>query len=372
MTVQQAKRLTTETPIWVDDVLSLSVLEALEAQRAIKVVLMADLDPYSVDFLMYHPDFQQLVNMGYINLLVQSIGLDVTLPPTLTIPLGAVDISLLDVAMMYNGIITGQRFSLRQNQQKGNILVKKIIGPDGELLYEAEPEVKQVSNFISGLLVADILQNIVEHGTGRRARKYSTKNSTHVPLLGKTGTTNGYKNAAFVGIVPKAYGGAWDVQDGVVLATYVGFDEPESMVYKRTKLSGASGALPVWLQTVKGVEKSGYLGRPNPELTWEAPVQDGLFAATVDTQLGLSVEVDDEADRLTGHTWIYDPDNLWGKEPKHARAFSPVNTSATPRWDPLTVPATEEEVEKVRIQPMEDDFTDDDEDIRPRIKRQTE
>jgi penicillin-binding protein 1A len=364
VSLENLQLISEETQLWVNDHFRLSILQSLESKREIKMVLMADLDPYSVDFLMHHSDFIQLVNMRYINLLSKSIGLEKTLPLTLTIPLGAVDISLLDAAMMYNGILTGSRYSLKQNQQKGNILVKKIIGPQGEVLYEAEPEKKQVSNFVSGLLVSDILQNVVEHGTGRRANKYKTSNKTLVPLIGKTGTTNSFKNAAFIGLVPKAYGGSWSIADGVVLATYVGFDEPRPMKYGKTKLSGASGALPVWLQTVEGVEKSGYMGRPNPELTWEAPIQDGLFSVSVDTRIGFPDST------AKGRVWIYDPQNLWGQEPVHNRAFSPVNVDQAPLWNPLisTGDKENEEIQNIRLIPQENEV--DEKEINPRIQRE--
>jgi membrane peptidoglycan carboxypeptidase len=279
--------------------------------------------------------------------------------------LGAVEISLLDASVMLDGIVTGQRDYVEEATQKGTVLIKEIIGPGGEVLYKAQPKKQQVSNFVTGILVSDILHNIVEHGTGRRAKGYKTKAGISVPLLGKTGTTNGFKNAAFVGVVPRADAGSWNPQEGVIISTYVGYDMPKSMMYKRTKLSGSSGALPVWLQTVKGVELSGLLGHPHKEMVWEPSTETGFYAKNVNAETGI---VEEEG---TSKVWIYDPNALWGKETSHQRAFSPVGIGDVPKWKPLHALESEDVIEEdaqIRIAPQEDSAVL----IEPRLKRETE
>ena len=80
-------------------------------------------------------------------------------------PLGAVELTLLDAAMLYNGLLTGQRTKVEDDSDKGNILIERIEGPAGEVLFEATPQTQQVSNFVSGMLLSNILHNVVEHGT---------------------------------------------------------------------------------------------------------------------------------------------------------------------------------------------------------------
>ena len=272
---------------WIQGEVPLSLWTALVAEQRIQKEMMLDLNPYQEEFLLYHSDFQQILNMKYINFLATQLGIPVKLPLSLTIPLGATEISLLDASVMLDGIVTGQRDYLEEATQKGTILVKEIIGPAGEILYKASPKQQQVSNFVTGVLISDILYNIVEHGTGRRAKSYKTETGISVPLLGKTGTTNGFKNAAFLGVVPRAEAGTWNPQEGVIIATYVGYDMPKPMKYKRTKLSGSSGALPVWLQTVKGVEKSGLLGHPHKDMRWEASSENGFYAKKVSNETAI-------------------------------------------------------------------------------------
>ena len=351
---------------WVAGEVPLSLWTALIAEQKIQKELMLDLNPYQEEFLLYHSDFQQILNMKYINFLATQLGIPVKLPLSLTIPLGAAEISLLDASVMLDGIITGQRDYVEEATQKGTVLIKEIIGPAGEVLYKAEPKQQQVSNFVTGVLVSDILYNIVEHGTGRRARKYKTEEGVRIPLLGKTGTTNGFKNAAFVGVVPKAEAGTWNPQEGVIISTYVGYDMPKPMKYKRTKLSGSSGALPVWLQTVKGVELSGLLGHPHKDMNWAPSTENGFYSKKVNDKTGI---LDEEG---SSRTWIYDPESLWGQETTHQRAFSPVGIGDVPKWQPLKDRYVEEKSEldegvQVRIIPQEEDSG---EPIEPRLQEE--
>ena len=103
----------------------ISILERLEQQISIEAVLLKGLHPYSIKFLQNHPDFIQIVHMRYINYLLNNLGIDGDIPLTLTIPLGAVELSLLDVAMLYNGLLTGQRTRIDDESENGNVLINQ-------------------------------------------------------------------------------------------------------------------------------------------------------------------------------------------------------------------------------------------------------
>ena len=336
---------------WLDGAIPTKLFEKLGQRISIETTLLQGLHPYAIQYLQYHPDFVQIVNMRYINYLLNNLGVDGTLPLTLTLPLGAVEIDLIDTAMLYNGLLTGQRTQIDDEFQNGNVLIQRIEDADGTTLFEAKPKTTQVSNYVSGVLLSNILHNVVEHGTGRRAKGLTTQDGIKIPVLGKTGTTNGYKNAAFVGMVPKAEAGQWSVEDGVTIAAYVGYDQPKSMKFGRLRLSGASGALPVWMETIKGVGLSDFIGKPRTGLTFSAPADFGFHTVSVDAKSGAPNS------EGVGRIWIYDPNAMWGQDGHHIRAFSPVDANEVPEWLAINTNGTvnqleqDDSIEDVRVVP---------------------
>jgi len=79
--------------------------------------------------------------------------------------------------------------------------------------------------------MVELLQGAVQHGTGYAARQLNH------PLAGKTGTTNDFTDAWFVGFSPSVTCGVW-----------VGYDEKKTLGKKET---GARAALPIWIEFMK-------------------------------------------------------------------------------------------------------------------------
>jgi len=139
----------------------------------------------------------------------------------------------------------------------------------------------------AGRLNGDILRNTVKWGTGRRAKRAVTVGESVVPLAGKTGTTNDYKNAAFVGFVPRLTGGQWSWADGYTLGVYVGYDDhARQMVKGRIRLDGASGALPAWIGTAQGLATQGMLGEGDA-LSAEMAVESSFGRVGAEDKSGL-------------------------------------------------------------------------------------
>jgi len=82
-------------------------------------------------------------------------------------------------------------------------------------------------------IMLDALINVVENGTGRKAK--------HIPRFigGKTGSTNEYKDAWFVGFLPN-----------IVIGSWVGFDDFTSIGWLET---GARAALPAWINFLESI-----------------------------------------------------------------------------------------------------------------------
>jgi membrane peptidoglycan carboxypeptidase len=135
---------------------------------------------------------------------------------------------------------------------------------DPVLLYSAKSESQEISHERSGSRVLGILYNVVRYGTGRRA-----KEGVHgFPVFGKTGTTNRSLNAAFCGVIPASRDGEWSFRDGLFISSYVGFDQPKPMQKGRYGISGASGALPIWLHVAFGAVEAGLLGEKPHSSVW--------------------------------------------------------------------------------------------------------
>ena len=76
------------------------------------------------------------------------------------------------------------------------------------------------------------------------------------PLLGKTGTANDYRNAAFVGHVPVLAGdnqSLLSLRGGYTVGVYTGYDTNLAMVKRGTRVSGSVGALPAWADIAQAI-----------------------------------------------------------------------------------------------------------------------
>ena len=76
-----------------------------------------------------------------------------------------------------------------------------------------------------------------------------------VPCFGKTGTSNKHTNSSFVGFVPGPKKGEseFGLDKGFVVASYVGYDDNRPMKGRHVVIYGASGALPLWIDTINTI-----------------------------------------------------------------------------------------------------------------------
>jgi membrane peptidoglycan carboxypeptidase len=255
-----------------------STLAELRAAVDRRLAAMEGRDPWDPEILASHPDYRTLVGVRYLTRMVAALGVEADLPDVLSLPLGAADLTLTDAAALYQGMLRGERWSfVGQGYEEGAVpgtrstfdlpasapaatLVAEIRDAAGNVLYRARPLAERVIDPRSGELTGDILRNVVRLGTGRRAAEAVRVADLPVPLSGKTGTTNDYRNAAFLGFAPRATNGRYQWGEGYTVGVYVGYDDNTSMRRGGFRVQGANGALPVWIATVKGLERAGMLG----------------------------------------------------------------------------------------------------------------
>ena len=151
----------------------------------------------------------------------------------LSISIGSTAISLMEMVRAYTAFTNlGEYQPLRA--------IIKVVASSGEVLKEFEiPERVEALSPETAEIMSNMLINVVENGTGRKALKIKRV------IGGKTGTTNDYKDAWFMGIMPNIITGVW-----------VGFDDFKTIGRLET---GSRAALPAWLgYTERIIDKFDY------------------------------------------------------------------------------------------------------------------
>jgi penicillin-binding protein 1A len=154
----------------------------------------------------------------------QRAGIRSPLPNDLTLALGSGDVTLLEITAAY-GTFANHGVHMEP------LMVRYVTDAQGRLVEENIPQGREaIDPAIANRLTA-MLHGVVEHGTAVAARVLER------PLAGKTGTTNDFSNAWFVGYTPSLVAGVW-----------VGHDRPRSLGNEET---GARAALPIWVSIMR-------------------------------------------------------------------------------------------------------------------------
>lgn len=174
----------------------------------------------------------KLLNQVGVNSVIErakTLGIESTLHPYLSLALGASDVTLLELVRAYA--------SLANKGIKLEIIPYTQINNRDGITIET---VKQDSETVLGEKVAgtmdSLLKAVVEEGTAQAAKQLG------IPVAGKTGTTNEFTDAWFIGYTPDLVIGVW-----------VGRDNHKPIGHKET---GAKAALPIWMDFVKRITRT--------------------------------------------------------------------------------------------------------------------
>ena len=175
-------------------------------------------------------------------------GITSNLRPYLPVALGAAEVTPLEQTSAFSVFPNdGVRITPRY--------ITKVTDYQGRVLEEDFPDVKDAISARTARIMTSMLQEVVLHGTAiaASAMKY--------PLGGKTGTTNDFTDAWFVGFSPTLTCGVW-----------MGYDEKKSLGAKET---GGHAALPIWMDFMKVAlaGKDPGIFQPLPELPPNAVTQ---------------------------------------------------------------------------------------------------
>ncbi|HEY2107885.1 MAG TPA: transglycosylase domain-containing protein [Candidatus Binataceae bacterium] len=178
------------------------------------------------------------------------LGIGEVLPNRLPLALGAGDTTLLELTSAY------QVFADAGTANPPYALEAVVDGQD-HLVYQHTPVSKRVVAPAVAYLVTGALREVMKFGTAARSKALGVD----FPAAGKTGTTEDYHDAYFIGYTPN-----------LVCGTWVGFDNPSTI-----GLTGAQAALPAWVNFMKDAV---------PEASPDFALPDGIDMATIDPDTG--------------------------------------------------------------------------------------
>lgn len=182
--------------------------------------------------------------------LLHAFGITTPLADNLSLALGSSSVSLLQITSAYAGLANG-------GVVIHPVALSNMVREGGETIWSPPLDRRQAATPQGAFLITSLLKGVMDGGTGSKAKALGVKG--HV--AGKTGTTDGYRDAWFIGYTPDIAIGVW-----------VGFDDERPI-----KLTGAQAALPIWSEL--GVRLI-----PRDSLDFEMPV--GVVQRKIDPKSG--------------------------------------------------------------------------------------
>ncbi len=210
----------------------------------IRQALEKSLNAASVDLLL-KVGYQPVLDMA------RQLGIRTELKPYPSLALGVFDVSLLEMVSAYGtfanrGILVSPRY------------IRRVLDRQGQVLWEPPLQLSDALSPEVAYLTTNLLEGVIQHGTGRRAAALG------FPMAGKTGTTDDYRDAWFVGYTTNIAAGAW-----------MGFDVPASLGIGE---AGSRAALPIWMDFMQAAASH------NPPGEFEIPA--GIEIVEVDPESG--------------------------------------------------------------------------------------
>jgi len=255
-----------------DGSLSPHIIDKLSASTDNQYTEIKGFDRYDFRVLSRIRDFRVLVGLRYVVRLARKMGISSKLDGVMSFPLGANAISILEASLAYHTILSGKLYPIGEDgSMEYSPIINKILDRHGEVVYEYRPRGVRVLDKRISNMVTPILRQAVKHGTGKRAegsilveigdfgdRGLSGGLSYKIPAFGKTGTSNDFTNSSFCGFIPGPAKGEKGlcIEDGYVIASYVGYDNNRPLKNRHIKIYGASGALPVWIDTANTIVRA--------------------------------------------------------------------------------------------------------------------
>src|SRR3989441_2551391 len=161
---------------------------------------------------------QERIGLAKTIQVARRLGIASPLDINLSLALGTSDLSLLELTSAYGALAN-------QGVWMPPVTIRYVTDAQGKLLEEHVPEGRESLAPETAYVITHMLRGVVERGTGQAAKALGR------PVAAKTGTTNDYSNAWFIGFTPRLATGVW-----------VGYDRPRSLGRDET---GSRVAVPI-------------------------------------------------------------------------------------------------------------------------------
>jgi membrane peptidoglycan carboxypeptidase len=179
------------------------------------------------------------------------MGIQEDLPNYLPISIGSGEVTLLEMTSVYGTFADG-------GVVRAPYAIEAVVNSKGQVVYQHTPRPQRLMSRAVAYIMTGALQGVLQYGTGKTAAHLGLD----FPAAGKTGTTEDYRDAYFIGYTRQLVCGVW-----------VGFDQPQDI-----GLPGADAALPAWVQFMRNSVRQPQLGF--------GPPPPGITMATIDPTTG--------------------------------------------------------------------------------------
>jgi penicillin-binding protein 1A len=186
-----------------------------------------------------------------------SLGIESPLEPNLSLALGTSEVTLIDLTSAF-GVFANR------GEKVQPFGVMEVLDNHGRVVWRMKPQKRLVMSRSGAAVITNMLEAVILEGTGKKAL------TLRGPLAGKTGTTNNYNDALFVGFSPAIVAGVW-----------VGNDSGGSLGEKET---GAKAALPIWIEFMTAALEH------EPQQYFDIP--DDVTQIRMDPETGLAASDD--------------------------------------------------------------------------------
>jgi len=209
----------------------------------------------------------QQVGLRVTEYYAQRLGIESRLPSVPSLALGTGGVTLLELTSAY-GVFANQGTAVTPH------LVVRVEDRDGRTLWDAQPARRPVLSEATAFMMSSMLADVIQSGTGTPARAAGFT----LPAAGKTGTTDDYTDAWFVGYTPRLVAGVWFGIDRPAPIMNRGFASIVAVpAWARFMKTATEGDPPSWYAPPGDVEKvaicrlSGKLATDACRHDWRGP-----------------------------------------------------------------------------------------------------
>ncbi len=224
-----------------------------------------------------------LVGVEHVIDLARRCGIESELPPYPSLALGTAELTPLELAAAYAAFVN-------HGVYVAPYTIERVTSRNGRVMHDHEPRAHKAMEPAIAYILTHILRGVALRGTG-------AKRLAKIELVtaGKTGTTDSFTDAWFVGFTPR-----------YTLLSWVGYDRKR---FLGRGMTGAHAALPIWEAVIRRGLEGGWLSSDE-----DFPVPPGITEVEIETGTGLLAEADTERTIVEAFVEGTEPEKLFDEE----------------------------------------------------------